>query len=65
MRKHNSKSKQDSAKNRDFEKEYNELFPVSPCKPLQQWKSEGDMLLKFSLLEETPTYSTSDTIIYQ
>jgi hypothetical protein len=65
MSKFNNKSKNGPVKNRDFEKEYIELFPESPCMPLQQWKREGDMLIQFTLLEETPTYSTSDTIIYQ
>ncbi len=71
MSKHNRKSKQDSVKNRefekerDFEKEYNKLFPGSTCNHLQQWKSEGDMLKKFTLLEEKPTYNSSDTIIYR
>ena len=65
MSEDNSKSKQGPIKNRDFEKEYNELFPESPCKPIQEWIREGDILIQFTLLEETPTYSTADTIIYQ
>jgi hypothetical protein len=65
MKKSNNKSEQDSTRNYDFEKDYTELFPLPPCKPVQQWKKEGDTLIQFTLLEERPTFCTSDTVISQ
>ena len=48
-----------------FEKQYEKIMKdVTPyyLRPEKQWKASGDLFEKFSLLEKSPTTTSSNTI---
>lgn len=51
--------------NMNFEKQYGKIMKdVTPYypRPEKQWKATGDIFEKFSLLEKSPTTTSSNTV---
>ena len=50
--------------NRNYQREYSELFPgIVESHPQQQWRQEGDIIEEYSVLDESGHSTTSSSII--